>query len=102
MIDHDDFKTLVCLSGGTVPDNGFAERVMRRIRHRARRRRTILIVTTLLAICATAVAAWMFPARALAWDVRSTISLLLLAVASGLITMATETSRPAWRTPISR
>lgn len=102
MIDHDDFKTLVCLSGETVPDDGFAERVMRRIRQRARRRRTILIVTTVLAVCATVAAAWMFPARALAWDVRSTIWLLLLAVASGLITMATETSAPAWHTPVSR
>lgn len=102
MNDHEDFKSLFCAHADPVPDEGFTERLIGRIRYRAQRRRAILAATMTLAIAAAAAAAWMVPTRALAWDVQSTIAVLLLLAASGLIAVGTETSPPARRASLGR
>jgi hypothetical protein len=94
MNHHDDLKTLLRAPAGDSPDDGFTERVMRRLRQRARRRRAILAAATILASLAALAAAWALPAHAPPVDMQSTIAVLLLAAASGLVAIGTETCTP--------
>jgi hypothetical protein len=91
MNDHDDLKTLLRAPAGDPPDDGFTERVMRRVRQRARRRRAILTTATILASLAALAAARALPAHAPPLDMQNTIAVLLLAAASGLVAIGTET-----------
>jgi hypothetical protein len=101
MNDHDDLKTLLRAPTGDSPDDGFTERVMRRVRQRARRRRTILTTAAMLASLTALAAAWALPAHAPPVDMQSTIAVLLLAAASGLVAIGTETSTPRRHASVS-
>jgi len=100
MNDRDNFHALFRAPAAAAPDDGFTARVMRRIRHRARRRRAVLVAAALLGVLAASMAAWVFPARALALDAWGMAQVLLLVAASGLVTLGTETSAPRG-TPVS-